>query len=106
VQSMDRQRRMIWSALQFTALLSILIHSDALYAETHQGIEVKPFGLLDTDADLSIRYFLDENDRSSASSTPSFEHRSTWEQELFLRLPSRVLEYGIRWRPIISATEF
>ena len=85
---------MIWSALQFMALLSISISSDALCAETHQGIEVKPFGLLNTDADLSIRYFLDENDRSSASSTPSFEHRSTWEQELFLLSRSYVYHPG------------
>jgi hypothetical protein len=85
---------MIWSALQFMALLSISISSDALCAETHQGIEVKPFGLLNTDASLSIRYFLDENDRSSASSAPSFEHRSTWEQELFLVSRSYVYHPG------------
>jgi hypothetical protein len=65
-------------------LLGLFCCSGTSLAESHENVEVKPFGVIDTGATFSIRYLLDENDRSSDSSSSTFEHRTTWEQELFL----------------------
>jgi hypothetical protein len=51
---------------------------------SYGNIELKPFGLLDTNASLSIRYLLDENSRQSEGAAETFENRTTWEQDLFL----------------------
>jgi hypothetical protein len=60
------------------------------------GIEtaIKPFALLDVQANFAVRYMLDEQDRSSAATPRSFEDRVTWEQELFIRTWSYVYHPG------------
>jgi hypothetical protein len=60
------------------------------------GIEtaIKPFALVDVQADFAVRYMLDEQDRSSASTPRSFEDRVTWEQELFIKTWSYVYHPG------------
>jgi hypothetical protein len=45
---------------------------------------IKPFGLLDFDARLDLRYNLDDRSRSFESDAGSFETRTTWEEELSL----------------------
>jgi len=66
----------------------------ALFAASHLDAEVKPFGLLDTDASFTVRYLLDDNDRSSGSSEDTFEYRTTWDQELVLMSRSYVYHPG------------
>ncbi len=63
-------------------------------AESHNGVEVKPFGTLETDAEFSIRYLLDDRERFTDSSLTSFEDRSTWEQELILSSENYVYHPG------------
>jgi hypothetical protein len=60
------------------------------------GIEaaIKPFALVDVKADFAVRYMLDEQDRSSATTPRSFEDRVTWEQELFIKTWSYVYHPG------------
>jgi len=86
-----RTRRL---ALRVSVLASLLVCPVMLLGASHDDVEVKPFGLLDTDASFSVRYLLDENDRSSDSSTSTFENRTTWEQELFLTSRSYVYHPG------------
>jgi hypothetical protein len=90
----DGQRRTDRPALRLLALLIVILCPNALPAAPYDNVEVKPFGLLGTDASLSIRYSLDENDRSADSSVTNFEHRATWEQELFLVSRSYVYHPG------------
>lgn len=66
----------------------------ALFAESHNGVEVKPFGTLETDAKFSVRYLLDENDRVTQGQETGFEDRSTWEQELELASKNYVYHPG------------
>jgi hypothetical protein len=60
------------------------------------GVEtaIKPFALVDVQADFAVRYMLDEQDRSSATTPRSFEDRVTWEQELFIKTWSYVYHPG------------
>ena len=84
------RRTTVWTAL----LAGVLLYPHVLFSASHDDIEIKPFGLLDTDASFSVRYLLDENDRSSSTSTASFENRTTWEQELLLMSRSYVYHPG------------
>jgi hypothetical protein len=80
----EGQRRSIGAALHVFVLFNLVLWPDASLAASYGNVEVKPFGLLGTDASVSIRYLLDENDRQSETSPASFENRSTWEEEFFL----------------------
>lgn len=88
------QRRTRRLALRVSVLASLLACPVMLLGASRDDVEVKAFGLLDTDASFSIRYLLDENERSSESSESSFENRSTWEQELVLKARSYVYHPG------------
>ena len=57
------RRTTVWTAL----LAGVLLYPHVLFSASHDDIEIKPFGLLDTDASFSVRYLLDENDRSSST---------------------------------------
>ncbi len=91
---MNGKRQTRWVTVWTTLLASVLLYPGILLGESHDDVEVKPFGLLDTDASFSVRYLLDENDRSSGPSTASFEDRSTWEQELLLMSRSYIYHPG------------
>jgi hypothetical protein len=80
--------------IRLIAALIIFLHSASLLGASYGGAEIKPFGLLDADASLSIRYLLNENSRKSDSGPTSFENRSTWEEELFLVSRSYVYHPG------------
>jgi hypothetical protein len=88
------QRRKERSVLPTLVLVGMLVHTNMLFGASHENFEIKPFGMLDTDASFSIRYLLDENDRSSDGSTDTFENRTTWEQELLLTASSYVYHPG------------
>lgn len=94
MQKTGGQRQDLVLALPSLVLLCVLFWPGTSIAESHDVVEVKPFGLLDTDASVSIRYLLDENDRSSESSAATFEDRSTWEQEVHLISKSYVYHPG------------
>lgn len=94
MNAMDGQRRTGGPTLRAVMLAGMLSYPYLLFGASHDDVEVKPFGLLDTDASFSIRYLLDENDRSSDSSTSTFENRTTWEQELVLTASTYVYHPG------------
>jgi hypothetical protein len=86
-----------WKSTKLTLLVvstaALTSIPNALLAASYGVAEVKPFGVLDVGASLSIRYLLDENDRISESAT-TVENRTTWEQELFLDTRSYVYHPG------------
>ena len=65
----EGQRRSIGAALHVFVLFNLVLWPDASLAASYGNVEVKPFGLLGTDASVSIRYLLDENDRQPVSKT-------------------------------------
>ena len=83
-----------WLIILSVVLACPLVDIAPALAESHNGIEVKPFGTLETDAEFSIRYLLDDRERFSESSLTSFEDRSTWEQELILSSENYVYHPG------------
>jgi hypothetical protein len=94
VQTTGGQRKgLLLVPLSLVLLISVSWSSPSI-AESHDIVEVRPFGVLDTDASVSIRYLLDENDRSTESSASTFENRATWEQEVLLASTSYVYHPG------------
>ena len=87
-----RQTRRLHKGSLLSALAALIAAPAA--AAPGNDYEVKPFGLISTDAQLSIRYLLDDNERGSVSSGETFETRTTWEEELFLTAKSYVYHPG------------
>lgn len=84
-------RRLLFQAV---ALVSVALVPGSLLGASGNGVEVKPFGLLDVDASFAARYLLDEQDRGSTSGGSNFEKRSTWEEEFLLVTRSYVYHPG------------
>jgi len=66
----------------------------AVYGGPNDVVDIAPFGLLDVDANFTIRYLLDDQDRGSSTAEETFETRATWEEELFLMTRSFVYHPG------------
>ncbi len=81
------------SQLSVLLIFSVLAPAPAP-CESHYGVEVKPFGTLDTDARFSVRYLLDDRERFTDSSPTGFEDRSTLEQELVFSSENYVYHPG------------
>lgn len=104
-----RQTRWLQEGSLLSALAALIV-TPALAAPGND-YEVKPFGLISTDAQLSVRYLLDDNERGSVSSGDTFETRTTWEEELFLTSRSYVYHPGflnmeIGGGPLLVQQEF
>ena len=78
----DEQRQTRWLPLPSVLLVCASLAPGPVLSESHNGVEVKPFGTLDTDARFSVRYLLDDRERFTNSDPTGFEDRSTLEQEL------------------------
>jgi hypothetical protein len=83
-----------WTARRILLLVCAVSNPCLLYGADYRDVDVKPFGYLGTRGSLSIRYYLEENGRTSESSVRTFENRSTWEQDLFLVSRSYVYHPG------------
>ena len=89
------RQKHVRSRVPLMALLtSVAIFPAILFAAPMNGVEVKPFGLLDVDAYFSAKYLFSDLESGSSSSSLSSARQSTWEEEISLAAMGYVYHPG------------
>jgi hypothetical protein len=76
--------------VRVAVLIGTLAFSGSLLANSGNGVEVKPFGLLDVDYALEVRYLRDDNERLSGSGSDTSEYGIIWSESLRINTTSYV----------------
>jgi hypothetical protein len=80
--------------VELFVLGAAILQPSSLLAQSGAGFEVKPLGLIDVGAKLSVGYFSSDQDRRSGEDSEKSEDRVTWEEEFYLSTRSYMYHPG------------